>query len=106
MFALFVSPELLKTASISSRFPGSIRETAKIPGFPSEFGNQSGVAIVHFSQNKEILTAGFLRSIPDRWNKALPELVIDLLHRVQAESGDVEVFDPIRINIDHAMNHT
>src|ERR1700676_3765502 len=71
----------------------------------NKLGKCRRVQIVHFAKNKEILPSESLCRPQDRWNKTLPELVVHMLHRVQAESGDREVLNPIRIDFDHAPDN-
>ena len=70
-----------------------------------EFGDKRRVLIVHFAKNKEILATGFFCSIPDRWDKTLPELVVDVLDRVETEARDFEYLNLIRVDIDHAPDN-
>src|SRR3984957_11940641 len=59
-------------------------------GAMNKFGKKRRVGIVHFAKNKKILTSGFLRSLLDGRHKALPELVVDVLHRLQTASADLK----------------
>src|ERR1700730_12958185 len=68
-------------------------------------GKRCWIRIVHFAKNKEIPPSESLCRPQDRWNKTLPELVVHMLHRVQPESGDREVLNPIRIDFDHAPDN-
>ena len=66
-----------------------------------------GVAAVErdLAEHEEVRVAVGLRDRLHARPELLPELVVDVLHRVDPEAVDVEVLDPGLVDVDHPVDH-
>ena len=57
--------------------------------------------VEHLAEHEELALALAVRVVQDVGQEALPELVVDVLHRVDPEAVDREVLDPLLIDVRH-----
>ncbi len=68
--------------------------------------DKSGIRIIHLAENKEILSAGIFSHFRHRRDKFQPEFIVNVLDGIEAKTGNREVFDPVRIDINHPLYDT
>ena len=59
----------------------------------------------HLAEHEEVLHALVLCVLQDLGRERLPELVVDVLHGVDAEAVDLHVLDPLLVDPDHPVDH-
>ena len=70
-------------------------------------GEVRGVAlggVEDLAEHEELALAVLLGELQDPWPELLPELVVDVLHRVDAETVDPEVGDPLLVDVGHPVD--
>ena len=58
----------------------------------------------HLAEHVEVADAARARVVDDLGRELLPELVVDVPHRVHPEAVDAEVADPELVDVDHAVD--
>ena len=59
----------------------------------------------HLAEHEELALALRARVVEHVGRELLPELVVDVLHRVDAEAVDGEVADPALVDLDHPLDY-